>query len=338
MRGPRHRARVVAGVEVDTAPLDRRRARVRGRRHVRGVLAHRRAGRSARCRPATRRASIGRSPRRARPSRAGHRSGRIGGARSSTGSPRRSSTARTRSSAVETADNGSLLVGEPEARRRSGRAQHRVLLRARPQLRVRADRAGRVADNHVRHEPAGVAALVTPWNAPLMLSTWKIGPALAAGNTVVLKPPEWAPLSCSLLARDRGERGRPAGRVQRRARDRRRRGPGARRSTPASIASASPARSRRAAIVARAAAANLTPVSLELGGKSPFVVFADADLDEAAATVVAQFHNAGQVCLAGTRILVEASIEPSFRRRVLEGAPRPRSSATRGSAASASGR
>ena len=52
----------------------------------------------------------------------------------------------------------------------------------------------------MRHEPAGVAALITPWNAPLLLSTWKIGPALAAGNTVVLKPAEWAPLSCSLLA------------------------------------------------------------------------------------------------------------------------------------------
>jgi acyl-CoA reductase-like NAD-dependent aldehyde dehydrogenase len=72
--------------------------------------------------------------------------------------------------------------------------------------------------------------------------------------------------------------------------------------------------------VARAAATNIVPVSLELGGKSPFVVFSDADLDEAAATVVAQFHNAGQVCLAGTRVLVEASVESDFRRRVLKAA------------------
>jgi 5-carboxymethyl-2-hydroxymuconic-semialdehyde dehydrogenase len=70
--------------------------------------------------------------------------------------------------------------------------------------------------------------------------------------------------------------------------------------------------------VARAAASNLVPVSLELGGKSPFLVFADADLDDAAATVAAQFHNAGQVCLAGTRVLVEDAIEGEFRRRVLK--------------------
>src|SRR5204863_4237027 len=70
---------------------------------------------------------------------------------------------------------------------------------------------GHEVDNHVRHEPAGVAALVTPWNAPLMLSTWKLGPALATGNTVVLKPPEWAPLSCSLLCDVAHEAGIPAG-------------------------------------------------------------------------------------------------------------------------------
>ena len=67
----------------------------------------------------------------------------------------------------------------------------------------------------MRYEPAGVAALITPWNAPLMLSTWKLGPALAAGDTVVLKPPEWAPLSCSLLAEIAARRGRAARRAQR---------------------------------------------------------------------------------------------------------------------------
>jgi 5-carboxymethyl-2-hydroxymuconic-semialdehyde dehydrogenase len=70
--------------------------------------------------------------------------------------------------------------------------------------------------------------------------------------------------------------------------------------------------------IGRSAAANIVPASLELGGKSPFIVFADADLAEAATTVAAQFGNAGQVCLAGTRILVEASIEEEFRARVLE--------------------
>jgi 5-carboxymethyl-2-hydroxymuconic-semialdehyde dehydrogenase len=72
--------------------------------------------------------------------------------------------------------------------------------------------------------------------------------------------------------------------------------------------------------VATAAAATLTPVSLELGGKSPFIVFADADLEEAASTIAAQFNNAGQVCLAGTRVLVDATIEAELRDRVLKAA------------------
>src|SRR5262249_37202365 len=72
--------------------------------------------------------------------------------------------------------------------------------------------------------------------------------------------------------------------------------------------------------VAAAAGAHLKPVSLELGGKSPFIVFADADLEDAANTVAAQFNNAGQVCLAGTRVLVEAGIEADFRARVLQAA------------------
>ena len=221
-------------------------------------------------------------------------------------------------SAVETADNGSLLLGNQK--RVVDRAAHNVsffsrLAREIPEASIR----GAVADNRVRHEPAGVAALVVPWNAPLMLSTWKIGPALAAGNTVVLKPPEWAPLSCALLAEIATSAGVPAGvlnvvqglggeagqaLVQH---------PGvARIGFTGSI--------ETGRIVATAAASNVTPVSLELGGKSPFLVFADADLDDAAATVVAQFHNAGQVCLAGTRILVDASIEAELRSRVLAAA------------------
>ena len=65
--------------------------------------------------------------------------------------------------------------------------------------------------NHVSWDPAGVTAVITPWNAPLMLATWRIAPALAAGNTVVLKPPEWAPLTASLLANITAEAGLPAG-------------------------------------------------------------------------------------------------------------------------------
>ncbi|MGH7438861.1 MAG: aldehyde dehydrogenase family protein, partial [Polyangiaceae bacterium] len=111
---------------------------------------------------------------------------------------------------VETADNGSLLAGN----------LHRVVDRAAHNIAFFSGLArtlgtethrGQVVDNEVHHDPAGVAALVTPWNAPLLLSTWKLGPALAAGNTVVLKAPEWAPLTCSLLARTATEVGIPPG-------------------------------------------------------------------------------------------------------------------------------
>jgi acyl-CoA reductase-like NAD-dependent aldehyde dehydrogenase len=217
--------------------------------------------------------------------------------------------------AVETEDNGSLLAGN--LKRVVDRAAHNIAFFAGLARDLgHAPIHGPVVDNHVTYEPAGVAALITPWNAPLMLSTWKLGPALAAGNTVVLKPPEWAPLSCSMLAEIASAAGLPGGVlnvVQ---------GLGAEAGQAlvdhpgvARISfTGSTATGRR---VAASAASTITPVSLELGGKSPFVVFADADLDDAASTVAAQFHNAGQVCLAGTRILVASAIERDFRARVL---------------------
>ncbi|MDB5456540.1 MAG: Betaine-aldehyde dehydrogenase [Caulobacter sp.] len=176
------------------------------------------------------------------------------------------------------------------------------------------------ATHHVRHDPAGVCVIITPWNAPLMLSTWKAGPALASGNTVVLKPPEWAPLSCSLLADAADAAGLPPGVfnvVQ---------GVGA--ITGAALV-ADPRVARisftgsapTARIIAQAAAANLTPCSLELGGKSPFIVLEDADLDAAAATGALMYRNAGQVCLAGTRFLVHQKVRDVFvekMRRVVE--------------------
>jgi acyl-CoA reductase-like NAD-dependent aldehyde dehydrogenase len=220
--------------------------------------------------------------------------------------------------AVETADNGSLLIAN----------QKRIVDRAAHNISYFASYARTLAHppiysgevrNDVRYEPAGVAALITPWNAPLMLSTWKVGPALAAGNTVVLKPPDWAPLSCSLLAQIANEAGLPKGVlnvVQ---------GLGAEAGQaliehPDVDRISFTGSTATGRLVAAAAAANITPVSLELGGKSPFVVFADADLDDAANNVAAQFNNAGQVCLAGTRVLVEASVEQQFRERVLKAA------------------
>ena len=167
------------------------------------------------------------------------------------------------------------------------------------------------AHHIVRHDPAGVVAIITPWNAPLMLSTWKLGPALAAGNTCVLKPPEWAPLTCSLLADAAHAAGLPPGVfnvVQ---------GSGA----VAGAALVSDARLARvsftgsvptAKIIAQAAGANLVPCSLELGGKSPFIVLEDADLDAAAATGALMYRNAGQVCLAGTRFLVHEKVARAY--------------------------
>ena len=218
-------------------------------------------------------------------------------------------------SIVETVDNGSLLIGN--RKRVIDRAAHNIGYFSKLARTLRHEPSrGHTVDNHVRYEPAGVAALVTPWNAPLMLSTWKLGPALAAGNTVVLKPPEWAPLSCSLLAEIGSQAGIPRGVfnvVQ---------GTGSE-AGQALLENADVARvsftgsTATGRVVLRAAAQNVTPVSVELGGKSPFLVFADADLTEAASTVAAQFNNAGQVCLAGTRVLVDASVESEFRALVL---------------------
>nr|MCU0926112.1 aldehyde dehydrogenase family protein [Hydrogenophaga sp.] len=149
------------------------------------------------------------------------------------------------------------------------------------------------------------------WNAPLMLSTWKLGPALAAGNTCILKPPEWAPLTCSLLADAAHAAGLPPGVfnvVQ---------GTGA--NTGAKLVS-DPRIARvsftgsvpTAKWIAQAAGANLVPCSLELGGKSPFIVLEDADIDSAAATGALMYRNAGQVCLAGTRFLVHDKVADTF--------------------------
>jgi aminomuconate-semialdehyde/2-hydroxymuconate-6-semialdehyde dehydrogenase len=218
--------------------------------------------------------------------------------------------------AVECADNGSLLEAMRE----------RVLPRAANNIRFFADYAlERLAEpdrtlpggerNRVRHDPAGVAAVSTPWNAPFMLATWRVGPALAAGDTVVLKPPEWAPLTCSMLGDLAAQAGLPAGVLNIVH------GSGAGAGAPLTghpgvdrvAFTGSPATART---VYRDAAAALTPVSFELGGKSPFVVFADCDLDAAAATAAYQYDNAGQVCLAGTRLLVEGRVLEPFLERL----------------------
>jgi 5-carboxymethyl-2-hydroxymuconic-semialdehyde dehydrogenase len=217
---------------------------------------------------------------------------------------------------VETTDNGALI--RSHKRGVMPRVAHNFRFFAdfvvndlkHPDFETRGHR------NHVSWDPAGVCVLISPWNAPLMLATWKVAPALAAGNTVVLKPSEWSPLTASLLADITREAGLPDGVfnvVQ---------GLGAE-AGAALVAHPGVARISftgsvpTAKTIAAAAAANLTPLSLELGGKSPFVVFADADLDLdlAVKEAVEQYDNAGQVCLSGTRLLVEASIRDAFVER-----------------------
>lgn len=166
-------------------------------------------------------------------------------------------------------------------------------------------------ENRVIRKPAGPAVIITPWNAPFMLSTWKCAPALAAGNTVILKPAEWSPLSASMLADFIDQAGFPPGVfniVQ-----------GYGHQLGASLVSdrrikrisftGSPETARKIAV---AAAKNIIPFTAELGGKGAFIVFADADLDAAAKKAVAQFHDSGQVCLAGTRLLIEEPIYHDF--------------------------
>jgi len=218
---------------------------------------------------------------------------------------------------VETHDNGSLIVGN----------RRNVIPRGATNISFFAEWArsrlghptveGRTTIDHVRYEPAGVAALIVPWNAPFMLGTWKVGPALAAGNTVVLKPPEWAPLTLSLLGDLALEAGIPPGvlnvvhGIGEEA--------GAALVEHPDVARISfTGSTETGSFIGAVAGRDLVPVSMELGGKSPFVVFADADLEQAARTVSRQFINAGQVCLAGTRILVEAPVADRFLEMVHE--------------------
>ncbi len=218
--------------------------------------------------------------------------------------------------AVETEDNGALL--RSHLRAVMPRVAHNFRFFADWLLQLHHDDfETRGHRNHVSWDPAGVAVLVTPWNAPLMLETWKVAPALAAGDTVVLKPAEWSPLTASLLADIATEAGLPPGAlnvVQ---------GIG----EEAGDALVSDPRVARisftgsvptARVIAARAAANLVPVSFELGGKSPLVVLSDADMDLAVRLAVEQYDNAGQVCLAGTRLLVDATIAGEFTSRLLE--------------------
>ncbi len=170
----------------------------------------------------------------------------------------------------------------------------------------------------VREEPVGVCALLTPWNSPLMQATWKIAPAIAAGNTCVLKPSELTPLSTLRLAELCSEAGVPDGVVNVVTGF----GPsaGAPLVADARVDAVAFTGSEPTGIaINTAAAATLKKVTLELGGKSANVVCDDADLELAVdGSVLAMFRHSGQVCLAGTRLYVQSGIYERFMERYLE--------------------
>jgi betaine-aldehyde dehydrogenase len=161
-------------------------------------------------------------------------------------------------------------------------------------------------------EPLGVVALIVPWNFPLVIASWKVAPALAAGNTIVLKPAELTPLTALELERIALEAGIPDGVLNVVA------GPGSvcgqrlvEHPDVAKVAFTGSTEVGRG--IAEAAAGTIKRVTLELGGKSANLVFADADLERAAAAApMAVFGNAGQDCCARSRILVERSVLDRF--------------------------
>ncbi|MFN8191944.1 MAG: aldehyde dehydrogenase [Nocardioidaceae bacterium] len=169
---------------------------------------------------------------------------------------------------------------------------------------------------YTRYEPAGVVVAIAPWNFPMMLESWKVAPALAWGNTVILKPAEDTPTSATIMARLASEAGIPDGvfnvvhgyggnsvgefltkdsRVDR-------------------ITFTGETNTGR--IISRAAAENLTPVSLEMGGKNCNIIFADAELENAVDwSIQSIFRNAGQICLSGSRLYVQRGIYDEFLER-----------------------
>ncbi|HSN06726.1 MAG TPA: aldehyde dehydrogenase family protein, partial [Candidatus Angelobacter sp.] len=170
-------------------------------------------------------------------------------------------------------------------------------------------------------DPVGVSACISPWNFPMMLESWKVAPALAFGNTVVLKPAEQSPVTASLLAECFAEAGLPEGVfnvVQGFGPD----AAGERLTTHPGVDLVTfTGESATGRIIMGNAAKTLKRVSFELGGKSASIVMADADMDLAVkGTIDGIFRNQGEVCLAGSRLLVQRSVYDEFLARYVEAA------------------
>lgn len=175
--------------------------------------------------------------------------------------------------------------------------------------------------NYTRYEPVGVAALITPWNLPFMLTTWKLGPCLATGNTAIIKPAEVTPLTVSLLGEIAKEAGIPDGVVNVVH--------GFGGSSAGEYMTTHPevdlisftGETSTGKAILKNGADSLKKVSFELGGKAANIIFEDADLEKAIpVSIQAAFMNSGQVCLAGSRILVQRTILDEFLARFKEAA------------------
>ncbi len=158
-------------------------------------------------------------------------------------------------------------------------------------------------------EPFGVVGAITPWNFPVSMAGWKLGPALAAGNAVVLKPSEMTPFSAVFLAQLAVKAGVPAGLINVVLGDGLTTGTAITGHPDIAKVSFTGSTGAGAAIMANVARTGTKPMTLELGGKSPQIVFADADLDQAAAAIAGSIlANAGQACVAGSRLIVQACV------------------------------
>ncbi len=176
--------------------------------------------------------------------------------------------------------------------------------------------------NYTIIEPIGVCGQIIPWNFPLLMAAWKLAPALAAGNTVILKPAEQTPVNAMELGKLIQEAGFPDGVVNIL--------PGYGETAGAALAAhpgidkiAFTGSTEVGKLIAGAAAQNLTKVSLELGGKAPNIVFADADIEQAVnGAMMGIFFNQGQVCCAGSRLFLAEQIKDEFLERFKERAQR----------------
>ncbi len=208
------------------------------------------------------------------------------------------------------------------------RFMSKAAIRAAENFRFFADRAPDARDglslpaeqhlNYTLRQPIGPVGVITPWNTPFMLSTWKIAPALAAGCTVVHKPAEWSPLTAALLAEICAEAGLPAG-VLNTVHGMGEEAGRALTEHPAIKAIAFVGESQTGSHIMAQGAPTLKRVHFELGGKNPVVVFDDADLDRALDAVVFMIYSLnGERCTSSSRVLVHSSIYDAFTARIAD--------------------